>query len=124
MGSKTHPRVVARLKRKKRIRGRIEGTPDRPRLTVYRSAKHIYAQVIDDTAGVTLAAASTLSPEFKNLDEELKGKIGAAEKVGQLVAKKALEKGIKRVVFDRNGFIYHGRVRALADGARAAGLEF
>ena len=124
MGSKTHPRVVARLKRKKRIRGRIEGTPDRPRLTVYRSAKHIYAQVIDDTAGVTLAAASTLSPEFKNLDEELKGKIGAAEKVGQLVAKKALEKGIKTVVFDRNGFIYHGRVRALADGARAAGLEF
>ncbi|SHE72659.1 large subunit ribosomal protein L18 [Desulfacinum infernum DSM 9756] len=124
MGSKTHPRVVARLKRKKRIRGRIEGTPDRPRLTVYRSAKHIYAQVIDDTAGVTLAAASTLSPEFKNVDEELKGKIGAAEKVGQLVAKKALEKGIKRVVFDRNGFIYHGRVRALADGARAAGLEF
>ncbi len=124
MGSKTHPRVVARLKRKKRIRGRIEGTPDRPRLTVYRSAKHIYAQVIDDTAGVTLAAASTLSPEFKNLDEEPKGKIGAAEKVGQLVAKKALEKGIRRVVFDRNGFIYHGRVRALADGARAAGLEF
>ncbi|SMC26126.1 large subunit ribosomal protein L18 [Desulfacinum hydrothermale DSM 13146] len=124
MGSKTHPRVLARLKRKKRIRARVTGTADRPRLTVYRSAKHIYAQLIDDTAGVTLAAASTLSPEFKNLEEEVKGKEGAAQMVGQLVAQKALEKGIKKAVFDRNGFIYHGRVRALADGARAAGLEF
>ena len=116
--------MLARLKRKKRIRRKVRGTPERPRLTVFRSAKHIYAQVIDDTAGVTLASASTLSPEFKEVASEVKGKVGAAEKVGQLVAQKAMEKGIKKVVFDRNGFIYHGRVRAVADGARAAGLEF
>lgn len=123
MGSKTNPSVAARLKRKRRIRTKVHGTPERPRLTVYKSLKHIYAQVIDDTTGMTLAAASTLSPEYKALDA-VKGKVGAAEKVGELVAKKALEKGITKVVFDRNGFIYHGRIRAVADGARAAGLEF
>lgn len=123
MGSKTNPSVAARLKRKRRIRTKVHGTPERPRLTVYKSLKHIYAQVIDDTTGMTLAAASTLSPEYKALDA-VKGKVGAAEKVGELLAKKALEKGITKVVFDRNGFIYHGRIRAVADGARAAGLEF
>ncbi len=123
MGSKTNPSVAARLKRKRRIRTKVHGTPERPRLTVYKSLKHIYAQIIDDTTGMTMAAASTLSPEFKALDA-VKGKVGAAEKVGELVAKKALEKGITKVVFDRNGFIYHGRIRAVADGARAAGLEF
>ncbi len=123
MGSKTNPSVAARLKRKRRIRTKVHGTPDRPRLTVYKSLKHIYAQIIDDTTGMTVAAASTLSPEFKAL-EDVKGKVGAAEKVGELVAKKALDKGVTKVVFDRNGFIYHGRIRAVADGARAAGLEF
>ncbi len=123
MGSKTNPSVEARLKRKRRIRTKVHGTPERPRLTVYKSLKHIYAQIIDDTTGRTLVAASTLSPEFKALGE-VEGKVGAAEKVGQLVAKKALEKGVTKVVFDRNGFIYHGRIRAVADGARAAGLEF
>lgn len=123
MGSKTNPSVAARLKRKRRIRTKVHGTPDRPRLTVYKSLKHIYAQIIDDTTGMTLAAASTLSPELKDL-EDVKGKVGAAEKVGQLVAKKALDKGVTKVVFDRNGFIYHGRIRAVADGARTAGLEF
>jgi large subunit ribosomal protein L18 len=123
MGSKTNPSVAARLKRKRRIRTKVHGTPERPRLTVYKSLKHIYAQIIDDTTGMTVAAASTLSPEFKALDP-VKGKVRAAEKVGQLVAKKALDKGVTKVVFDRNGFIYHGRIRAVADGARAAGLEF
>lgn len=123
MGSKTNPSVAARLKRKRRIRTKVHGTPDRPRLTVYKSLKHIYAQIIDDTTGMTLAAASTLSPELKDL-EDVKGKVGAAEKVGQLVGKKALDKGVTKVVFDRNGFIYHGRIRAVADGARTAGLEF
>ncbi|ROR01719.1 50S ribosomal protein L18 [Desulfosoma caldarium] len=123
MGSKTNPSVVARLKRKRRIRRKVHGTPERPRLTVYKSLKHIYAQIIDDTRGVTLAAASTLSPEFKALGP-VEGKVGAAEKVGQIVAKKALDRGVTKVVFDRNGFIYHGRIRAVADGARAAGLEF
>ncbi len=123
MGSKTNPSVEARLKRKRRIRTKVHGTPERPRLTVYKSLKHIYAQIIDDTTGRTLVAASTLSPEVKALGE-VEGKVGAAEKVGQLVAKKALEKGVTKVVFDRNGFIYHGRIRAVADGARAAGLEF
>jgi large subunit ribosomal protein L18 len=123
MAIKTNPRALARVKRQKRIRKRVRGTAERPRLTVFRSDKHIYAQLIDDAQGLTVAAASTLSPEYKEQDPP-KGKIGAAERVGELIARKAQEKDISRVVFDRNGFIYHGRVQALADAARKAGLDF
>jgi len=123
MVTKANPREVARQRRKTRIRKKIFGTAQRPRLSVFRSDKHIYAQVIDDTQGVTLVAASTLSPEYREASPS-KGKAEAARKVGELVAQKALEKGITSVVFDRNGFIYHGRVRALADAARQAGLDF
>ena len=119
----TNPRYTARLKRKKRIRRKVEGIEARPRLTVFRSDKHIYAQIINDKTGATLVAASTLSPEYKEM-EPIKGKVGAAKRVGELVAGKAIEKGIAKVVFDRNGFIYHGRVRALADAARGKGLDF
>jgi large subunit ribosomal protein L18 len=119
----TSPRYTARLKRKKRIRRKIEGVEERPRLTVFRSDKHIYAQIINDVTGATLVAASTLSPEYREM-EAVKGKIPAAKRVGELVAGKALEKGIARVVFDRNGFIYHGRIKALADAARQKGLDF
>jgi len=105
------------------VRKKITGTPVRPRLAVFRSEHHIYAQVIDDTAGQTLAAASTLD---KSLKGELPygGNVEAAKRVGQLVAERAKEKGIEKVVFDRGGFVYHGRVAALADAAREAGLEF
>ncbi len=119
----TNPRDVARLKRKKRIRRKLEGTEARPRLTVFRSDKHIYAQIINDETGATLVSASTLSPEYKEM-EAIKGKVSAAKRVGELVASKALEKGIAKVVFDRNGFIYHGRIQALADAARQKGLDF
>lgn len=116
-------RNILRKKRHLRIRNKIFGTRERPRLNVYRSLNNIYAQVIDDDAGVTLAAASTLSPELKG---KLKsgGNVEAAAAVGELIAKKAVEKGIKRVVFDRGGYIYHGRVKALAEAARKNGLEF
>jgi large subunit ribosomal protein L18 len=124
MGSKLNPRVLARLRRKKRIRKKISGTAIRPRLCVYRSLKHIYAQVIDDERGETLVAASTLSPEIRDQLKSVSGKVAAAKLVGQLVGKKALEKGIQKVVFDRNGYLYHGRVQALAEGAREAGLDF
>ncbi len=120
---KTNPRVVARLKRKKRIRKKIFGTPERPRLSVFRSCKHIYAQVIDDTKGHTLAALSDLSPELKG-ELEGKKKKEKAFIVGKKLAALCLEKGIEKVVFDRNGFIYHGRVKSLADGAREGGLKF
>lgn len=123
MGSKLNPRQEARLKRKKRIRTKIWGSPERPRLSVFRSSKHIYAQVIDDVNSVTLAAASTLNPEIRQ-QEEVKGKIEDAKRVGKMIADKAKAQGINKVVFDRNGFLYHGRVRALATAAREAGLEF
>jgi large subunit ribosomal protein L18 len=123
MAGKTNPRDVARLKRKKRIRRKVEGSVERPRLTVFRSDKHVYAQIVNDQSGATLVSASTLSPEYKELEKE-KGKISAAKRVGELIARKALEKGIAKVVFDRNGFIYHGRIRALADAAREKGLDF
>ena len=109
----------ARLRRHRRVRGKISGTAERPRLDVFRSAKHIYAQVIDDEAGVTLAAASTLDKDFDGYG----GKVEAAQKVGAAIAKKCLEKGITEVVYDRGGFVYHGRVKALAEGAREAGLK-
>ena len=112
-----------RLRRKIRIRKKIKGTPERPRLTVYRSLKYIYAQIIDDEAGHTLVAASSLEKELKEKLKSTKD-IEAAKAVGELIAKRALEKGIEKVVFDRNGYKYHGRVKALADAAREAGLKF
>jgi large subunit ribosomal protein L18 len=119
----THHKAVARHKRKNRVRKKIIGTEQRPRLSVFRSAKHIYAQLVVDTTGSTILAASTLSPELREGLEEMK-KTDAARKVGQLLGRKAAERNIKRVVFDRNGFFYHGRVKALANGARESGLEF
>lgn len=123
MAISTNPRELSRFKRKLRIRKKVHGTPDRPRLTVFRSDKHIYAQIVDDTKGATLVATSTLAPEFKET-ERPKGKVEAAKLVGALIARKAQENGISKVVFDRNGFIYHGRIQALADAARQAGLDF
>lgn len=113
----------ARDRRKARIRGRVEATPERPRLSVYRSANHIYAQVIDDESGRTLAAASTLSPELKGRGGH-GGNIDAATAVGKLIADRARAANVSSVVFDRNGYLYHGRVKALADAAREAGLDF
>ena len=110
----------ARAKRHARVRAKISGTPECPRLNVFRSAKHIYAQLIDDVNGVTLAAASTMDKEFEGAG----GNTEAARKVGQLLAKRALDKDIKDVVFDRGGYIYHGRVKELAEGAREGGLNF
>lgn len=111
------------MKRKKRVRSRIRGTAERPRLNVFRSLRHIYAQAIADTTGHTLASASTLSPELRGRFKS-SGNAEAAKKVGELIAKKCLEKGIQKVVFDRNGYLYHGRVKALAEAARAGGLIF
>ncbi|MFZ7761198.1 50S ribosomal protein L18 [Bacillus velezensis] len=111
---------AARQKRHARVRAKLSGTAERPRLNVFRSNKHIYAQIIDDVNGVTLASASTLD---KDLNVESTGD-SAAAKVGELVAKRASEKGVSDVVFDRGGYLYHGRVKALADAAREAGLKF
>lgn len=111
----------ARVKRHLRVRKKIEGTTERPRLNIFRSEKHMYAQVIDDVKGATIAAASTLDKELKM---ENGGNVEAARQVGALIAKRAKEKGIDKVVFDRGGYLYHGRVQALADAAREAGLEF
>ncbi|WP_409252540.1 50S ribosomal protein L18 [Bacillus salacetis] len=110
-----------RKKRHARVRSKITGTEQRPRLNVYRSNKNIYAQLIDDVNGVTLASASTVDKEI-NLDST--GNVDAAAQVGELIAKRATEKGLKSVVFDRGGYLYHGRVKALADAARENGLEF
>lgn len=110
---------VARLRRHRRVRGKVSGTAACPRLDVFRSARHIYAQLIDDEAGVTLASASSLEKGFDGYG----GNVDAARKVGETVAKRAAEKGIKKAVYDRGGFVYHGRVKALAEGAREGGLE-
>ena len=118
-----NPKLAARLKRRQRIRRKVSGSEARPRLSVFRSTRHIYAQIIDDGKGQTLVAASTLSGEIRDKLSGLK-KADAAKEVGKLLAAKAREKGIARVVFDRNGFIYHGRVKALADAARETGLNF
>jgi large subunit ribosomal protein L18 len=115
--------LTGRERRKFRIRNKISGTDERPRLTVFRSARHIYAQVVDDVDGRTIAAASTLSRDLKGTLES-DSKTDAAKKVGALVAKICLEKKVEKVVFDRNGYLYHGRVKALADAAREAGLNF
>lgn len=121
--SQKNQRETARQNRKTRIRKRIFGTEQRPRLSVFRSAKHIYAQLVIDSTGSTILAASTLSPDLRTEIGDL-DKSDAAKKVGQWIGKKALEKNIQRVVFDRNGFLYHGRIKALAEGARESGLEF
>lgn len=113
----------ARLKRHLRVRKKIEGTTERPRLNVFRSSKHIYAQLIDDVKGVTIASASTMDKELR---EDIKngGNVESARKVGELIAKRAKEQGYETIVFDRGGYLYHGRIQALADAAREAGLEF
>jgi large subunit ribosomal protein L18 len=113
----------ARLKRQTRVRKKIKGTSERPRLNVFKSSRHIHAQIIDDTTGVTLVAASTISTDLKGT-VEYTGNIDAAKSVGAAIAKKALENNIKAVVFDRNGFLYHGRIKALAEAARENGLSF
>ena len=113
----------ARLKRKKRIRKNLVGTQERPRLSVFRSSKHIYAQVIDDTNGRTLVAASSMEKEVKE-HPKFENKVAVAGIVGKNIAQRAIEKGISKVVFDRNGFLYHGRVKAISDGARETGLDF
>jgi large subunit ribosomal protein L18 len=113
-------RRVSRLKRKRRIRKNISGTSEKPRLSVYRSAKHIYAQIIDDDNQATLAAAATVEKDFETEGR----KTDKAKTVGQLIGNRAKEKGISKVVFDRNGYLYHGRVKALSEGAREVGLNF
>lgn len=115
-------KLQSRLNRKTRIRKKVEGTSERPRLTVFKSLKHIYAQIVDDSTGRTLAYASTLSKELKGKDEG--DKKADAKRVGSLIAEKAKAAKVEQVVFDRNGFPYHGRVAAVADAAREAGLKF
>ncbi len=123
MTSVANKRMTARLKRHRRIRKKLRGTAEVPRLCVFRSSIHIYAQLINDDLGASLCGASTLSPAIR---EEVKGlkKIERSKRVGLLIAKLAREKGVERVAFDRGGYLYHGRVRALADGAREGGLKF
>jgi len=116
-------RQIARVKRHNRIRNHVQGVAERPRLAVFRSNKHIYAQIIDDAAGHTLAASSTLDKEVAKTIEKTYN-VDAAKAVGESVAKKALDKGITAVVFDRGGYLYHGKVKALAEAAREAGLKF
>ncbi len=120
MANKTNPRAVARARRKVAIRRKVSGTTERPRLTVFRSTKHIYAQIVNDEAGTTLASASTLNTPV----EGNKGNKDAAKAVGTAIAAKAKEAGVSTVVFDRNGYKYHGRIKALADAAREGGLTF
>ncbi|MCE5250594.1 50S ribosomal protein L18 [bacterium] len=121
-----HPKKVKmdpREKRAHRIRRKIQGTPERPRLAIFRSLTNIYVQLIDDTKGVSLLGVSTKSPEMKG-QTVTGGKTGYAKAVGKLVAEKAKEKGIINIVFDRSGYLYHGRIKAVADGAREGGLNF
>ena len=119
-----HTKESLRTRIRARIRRKLAGTPERPRLAVFRSQAHIYAQVIDDDAGKTLCAASTLDKDLKSEKAHKGANVAAAKAVGQLIATRAKEKGIEAVVFDRGGFQYHGRIKALADAAREAGLKF
>ena len=121
--AKPEAKRQARKIRQRRVRRKVQGTPERPRLSVFRSAKHIYAQIIDDTANRVLVAASSLSKDFRDTGQS-GGNVPGATLVGQMVAEKALQSGVRQVVFDRNGFLYHGRVRAVAQGARDKGLQF
>jgi len=114
---------IGKARRHERIRKNVSGTVERPRLCVFRSLNHVYAQIIDDTRGITLAAASTLDKEIKGTEGH-KGNIEAAKKVGQMIAKRAVTAGIQKVVFDRSGYRYHGSIKALAEGSREGGLEF
>ena len=120
--AKTNPKTIARAKRVSRIRKKITGTAERPRLRVFKSNRHIYAQLIDDSAGHTLVSMSTLDKEFTLGDE--KGKVAIAKKVGELLAARAKAAGFSKVVFDRGGAVYHGRVKSLSEGAREGGLDF
>lgn len=115
-------KTMSRQRRHERTRKKLSGTAQRPRLSVFRSLNHVYAQIIDDSKGLTLVAASSLDSSLTGIKQ--KGNIAMAKTVGSLIARKAAEKGIKQVVFDRSGYLYHGRVKALADAAREAGLEF
>lgn len=123
MGLSAEKKRNTRLKKKQGIRKKIVGSPERPRLCVFRSLKHVYAQIIDDAGGKTIAAASTCEKAARD-HKDIKNKVEASGLVGKLVGERAIEKGVKRVVFDRNGFLYHGRVKAVSDGARKAGLDF
>jgi len=114
----------SRLRSKTKIRKHISGTPERPRFTVYRSLGNIYAQLVDDTSGKTVASASSMSKELTDQVKAAKGKIAKSKLVGSLLAKKAIEQNILTVVFDRNGYRYHGRIQAIAEGAREGGLKF
>ena len=120
--AKTAIKTIIRRKRQVRVRKKVRGTTERPRLNVFKSAKHVYAQIIDDTKGITVVAVSTVSEVAQDLTNT--GNIAAATLVGKEIAKLALAKGVSSVVFDRNGFLYHGRIKALADSAREAGLNF
>lgn len=126
MADKNKSKVQSRNKRKVRLRNKIKGTPERPRLTVYRSLNQIYAQLIDDVNGKSLTSVSSISKIIKEKSgkSDKKGKIGLSKLVGEQIAKKAKDLKIEQVVFDRNGFVYHGRVKALADSAREGGLKF
>jgi large subunit ribosomal protein L18 len=121
-------RERARRRRQERVRKKVQGTPTRPRLSVFKSAKHLYGQLIDDVHGHTIATASSLSPSFHErvqiVDKASGGNVVGAKIVGELIAEQARAKGITQIVFDRNGFLYHGRVKALGEGARGAGLQF
>jgi len=119
----TKQKNIARIRRQQRVRKKILGTDARPRVCVYKSGRHIYVQVISDDKGMTLASASTLSPDLADEIKNIKG-VEAAKRVGRNLAKVCKEKNINRVVFDRNGFLFHGRVKAVADGAREGGLQF
>jgi large subunit ribosomal protein L18 len=128
VSDKVGMRERARRRRQERVRKKVRGTPSRPRLSVFKSAKHIYGQLIDDAHGHTIVAASSLSHSFRERVQRIEtasgGNLGGAKIVGELIAEQAQEKGITQIVFDRNGFLYHGRVKALAEGARTAGLQF
>lgn len=120
--SSVNRKRLMHLKRKRRVRKKVTGIPEKPRLSVFKSSRHIYAQIIDDLNGKTLFAYSTLNKDFDKT--ALKGKLEVAGRIGEILAEKAKTGGIKKVVFDRNGFLYHGRVKALAEGAREKGLSF
>jgi len=119
----TNPNKVSRLKRKKRIRKHLSGSEQKPRMSVFRSSKHIYAQLIDDASGQTVVAASSVEKTVREMPK-FESKVALAEHVGKVLGERALDKGVKKVVFDRNGFLYHGRVKAVSKGARDAGLIF
>ncbi len=120
----TSPRLKARLRRKQHIRKHLSGTAERPRMVVFRSSKHIYAQIINDEQGVTIAAASSLTPEIRNNAGDFEDKKSVAKEVGRIIAQRAKEKGVNTVAFDRGGYLYHGRIKVLADAAREVGLGF